>query len=207
MANDITDTSETAEAEWDGEGPPGDRGEDISATREVTDDKIQFHVQMRGYTQAAMDDLIVEAAARLIVGRHNEKAVAKLIETKCIELLTQKATGALDKVTSEIIDQPLTPSFGEKKPVTMREFLGLYGREYLTQMVGSDGKPTTDSWHKQARMEWIVSRAMDAKFTTDIEKATNGAVREIRTVIEARHKSMLASEKARMLEAVTKLLA
>lgn len=182
----------------------------MNATREP-DKGISFHVQMQGYTQAAMDELIVEAAARLVIGRRGDSALAKQIEGRCIQLVTQQANEALSTVTKDIIDQPLTPAFGDKKPVTMREFIGLTGREYLSEKVDRDGKPaTSDHWGRstnQTRIEWLVDQAMKREFKREIEAATNAVISEVHKTIRAAHDAFLAEEKARLREALAKLTA
>lgn len=181
----------------------------INATHEP-DKGISFHVQMQGYTQAAMDELIVEAAARLIVGRRNETTLAKLIEERCIQLVTMQANEALSTVTKDIIDQPLTPAFGDKKPVTMREFIGLTGREYLAERVGNDGKVVTDSWgrsNSQTRIEFLVNATMQRQFKAEIEKATSAAISEVQKSVRDAHAAFLAAEKTRLREALSKLTA
>lgn len=208
---EITSTSDMAEAEWDGDSEPDDVRSDIVATTEPEGRGIEFAVSMRDYTMRDMEALIVEAAAQMIVGRRGEREMAKAIEQRCIELIDAKARAALDAVTTEIIDQPVTPSFGDKKPVTMREFIGLTGRAYLTEIVGHDGGPPSDSYRRSsdnmARVAWLVQRAMDAKFKAEIEKATNAAVAEVRAAIHAQHAALIAAEKQRFAEALAKLTA
>lgn len=204
--NEIIDTDEMAEEAWDGDPESEGAPEDMSATKEPESGPgIEFHVQMRARTMEALDDLIVEAAARQILGVFGKTTIAKEIEDKCLVLLNEKATKALDAVTTEIIDQPMTPSFGDKKPVTMREFLALYGREYLTARVDRDGKPATSGYGSYgARMEWLVARALDHRFKAEIEKATNAAIGEIQTAIRAQHAALIAVETARIREAIAK---
>lgn len=209
--NEITNTGDIAMAAYDG-NPMYDDGPaevpHLNATHEP-EPGISFHVQMQGYTKSAMDGLIVEAAAQLIVGRHNKNEIAKAIEAKCIELLTAKADAALQGVTAAIIDQPLTPNFGDKKPVTMREFIGLTGREYLTERVDRDGKPSSGGWGSSTftRIELLVSQFMERKFKTEIEKATSAAIREVQDAIKASHAALLEAEKARLREALAKVSA
>ncbi len=208
MSGEIASTHDVAEAEWDGQSEPQDVRSDIVATVEAENKGIEFHVSMRDYTQRDMEELIVEAAARTIVGRHNDRELARKIEAKCIELIDAKATNTLEKITAEIIDQPLTPQWiSDKKPVTMREFLGLYGREYLTQIVDHEGKPTAGGWgssNAAPRMDRIVAKLMDAKFKSEIEKATNAAIREVQTELAARHNAILEAEKTRFRDALAK---
>lgn len=208
MSNQITSTDEMAESAWDGQSEPDETGEDIVATKGPEGDGIEFHVSMRRYTKQAMDDLIVEAAAQLIVGRHNKNEFAKVIEQRCIQLLSEKANEALSKVTTEIIDQPLTPSFGDNKPVTMREFIGLTGREYLSARVGPDGKVATDSWGRSngvSRMEWLVGHFMERKFKDEIEKATTAAIISVQAAVKAQHEAFIEGEKERFRKALERV--
>lgn len=209
-SNEITSTSDIAESEWDGQSEPGDVGSDIVATRTPEGRGIEFTVSMRDYTQRDMEGLIIEAAAQLIVGRRNEREMAKIIEAKCIELVAKRADAALAEVADTIIDQPLTPSFGDKKPVTMREFIGLTGREFLCAQVDGSGNPTaSNGWgsNSRPRIEYLVSKYMDRRFVNEIEKATNAVISEIRASIKARHDALLAAEKKRFGEALAKITA
>ena len=201
---DITSTAEIAETEWGGHSEPSDVATDMVATTEAEGHGIEFHVSMRDYTQRDMEALIIEAAAMQIVGRFGDKQIAHTIEAKCIELINAKATKALESVTTEIIDQPLMPNFGDKKPVTMREFLGLYGREYLTEKVDHDGKVGSGNWNSTSvpRIEWLVGRYMDRTFKTEIEKASNAAIAEIQNRFAAKHKALIEAEMTRVREAL-----
>lgn len=207
---EITSTSEMAEAEWDGDSEPGEVGSDIVATTEPEGRGIEFNVSMRSYTMRDMDALIVEAAAQLIVGRRGERQMAQAIEQKCIELIDAKARKALEAVTTEIVDQPITPTFGDKKPTTMREFIGLTGREYLSERVDRNGRPRghreySDYGDHFPRLEWLARKAMEEKFKAEIEKATNTAIVEVRAAVKAKHEALIAAEKARLAEALAKL--
>lgn len=206
---EILNTGDIAEADWDRDEEPGEVRSDIVATTEAEGRGIEFHVSMRDYTQRDMEALIIEAAAMQIVGRRNDREIAKAIEAKCIELINQKATAALASVTTEIIDQPMTPNFGDKKPTTMREMLGLYGREYLTERVGNNGEPITDSYGRstaQSRLQWIVGQQMAATFKKEIAAATNAVINEVTAAIREQHKAFLEAEKARLREAIAHTL-
>ena len=175
-------------------------------------ERLEFFVQMRGYTLREMDALIVEAAARQVVGNRNDNALAKEIEGRCIALTTEKVDAKLATVTAEIVDQPMIPAFGSsKEPVTMRDFMALCGRQYLAEMVGNDGKPVTgDSYYRNnsmPRMQYLVRQALDLKFKKDIEAATNAAIREVQAAIKADHDALLQAEKKRLREALTKAVA
>lgn len=205
---EITSTHDMAESEWDGGSEPGEVASDIVATTEPEGKGIEFSVSMRDYTMHDMEALIVEAAAKMIVGRHNDRELAKTIEAKCIEQITAKADKALSAVTTEIIEQPLIPNFGDKKPVTMREFIGLTGREYLTEKVDRDGKPYTGGWgggEARTRLQNIVSDYIGRHFKSELEKATNAAVSEVQSAIRVQYEAFLTAEKARFRDALAKV--
>lgn len=207
MTDAIIDTQEMAEmCDFDEDQSPR---ADLAATAESDPAaKIEFHVQMTSWTLSDMESLIVEAAARTIVGKVDRPTeLAKQIENRVREMLIQKADARLDAVTSEIIDQPVTPTYGDKKPVTMREMIGLYGREYLTQVVNSDGNLTTDYYNvKKPRMQWLTERALDAKFKAAITNATAAAISEVQREIRATHETFISEEKARMRAAWAKAM-
>lgn len=210
MSNEITSTHEIAEADWDGRSDPQDVDTNMVATKEAEGKGIEFHVSMRSYTQRDMEDLIVEAAARVIVGNYGSNVIAKKVEERCIALVTAMADKHLAGVTAEIIDQPVTPKFpfiskGDEKPVTMREFIGLTGRAYLEARVNDAGKPSTDSWRTKPRIQHLAEIHMQRAFETEIEKATNAAIAEIKNAITAQHKAFLDAEKARFREAMAKV--
>ena len=199
----ITDTAEIAEGDWVPGEEPGDVENDMTATRMPENGKdLEFHIQMRRHTMRDFEDLVIEAAARQIIGRFSDGTIAKRIEARCAELLHEKATAALEGVTAEIIDQPVTPSFGGKEPVTMRELIGLYGREYLQQKVDRDGN-RTKAFHSPNRIQFIAERALEQKFKTEIEKATRTAIAEVQKAVQAEHKALIDAEKARFLKALT----
>jgi hypothetical protein len=181
-----------------------------ATTKSDPDAKIEFHVQMRAWTQRDMEELVIEAAARQLVGRNaGDGALAKAVQEAAIRQITARADEKLASVAADIIDQPvLVGPISSKEPVTLREMIGLYAKEYLTEKVGSDGKPD-DSYYardrNKARITWIVERALDSKFKTEIEKATNAAIREIQAAIHEQHKALLAAETARLREALAKV--
>lgn len=212
MTNEITSTAEMAEQDWDGRSEPSDVDSDIVATWEPEGKGFEFHVSMRDYTMRDMEALIVEAAANLMVGKVGNDRLAKMIEAKTIELVTQKADRALDAVTAEIIEQPLMPKYSYGKadaaPVTMREFIGLTGRQYLTEMVDSHGKVSERrGYNEKARIQHLVEKYMEVAFKREIEKATNEAIGEVQRAIKASHEAMLAAEKKRFHEALAKVAA
>lgn len=205
---EITSTHELAEQTWDPEEEPKDVRSDLVATSKAEGKGIEFHVSMRDYTKMDMEGLIVEAAAMQLVGKFGNDRLAKEIEERTITLVTEKADRALASVAADIIDQPLTPKYNFAKasevPVTMREFIGLTGRDYLMAYVDSSGKPTTDRHYGRTRIQHLVESYMSRHFKNEIEKATNAAIAEVRNQLAAAHKAFLDAEKARFREALEK---
>lgn len=183
----------------------------MEARKEPEGNGIEFHVAMTSWTLRDMEDLIVQAAAQQIVGRIGKEPLAKMIEAKCIELVSQKCNAHLEKVTAEIIDQPIIPAgYGAKDPVTMREFIGLTGRAFLTEKVDYNGAPSKDSWNSRdsrTRVQYIVEQNMNAAFQKEIKEATSAVTMEVRAAIEAQHKAFFEAEKARFREALEKVTA
>jgi hypothetical protein len=181
--------------------------EDMAATA-VSDPKaeIEFFVQMRSWTKRDMADLIVEAAAAQMIRGFGDKKFSKLIEDRAISAITEKADAKLAAVSEAIIDQPLTPEFGAKAPVTMREFIGLYAKEYLTERVDSEGKPSKGGWgsNTYTRVELILQRLFDRKFKAEIEKATSSAILQVKEELRAAHAAVIAEEMARFRSALAK---
>lgn len=209
MTTEIMNTADLAELDAFASDEPRNDLNDMVATKEQPPTGISFHVSMQGYTMRDMEDLIIAAAAKQIIGmRWDGNQLLKLVEQKCMEMVAEKATAALASVTAEIIDQPMTPSFGDKKPVTMREMLQLFGREYLEAQVDRDGKPHLAGSYSTpfgTRMEWLVWKALSSKFKTEIERTTNDVVREVQGAIKAHHEKVLKAEKTRFLSALQAL--
>lgn len=181
---------------------------DMAATEQSdADAKIEFHVQMRSWTLRDMESLVIEAAARQLVGRNaSDGSLAKAVQEAAIRQITERADAKLATVSAEIIDQPVMAGPGSKEPVTMRDMIGLYANEYLSATVDRDGKPAQSGsyYGGRARIVWIVERALDSKFKAEIEKATSAAIREIQTRVAAEHKALIDTETARLRAAIAK---
>jgi hypothetical protein len=183
--------------------------ESLSATTESDPQaKIEFHVQMRDWTIRDMEEMIIEASARQIVGRSNNTDLAKKIQDRVIDLTNQRLNERLSGITTDILSQPvMTPGYGAQKAVTMAEYIGLTSTAYLAEMVGSDGNPTTSSYSRQTRAQYLVERAMQVKFKREIEAMTNACISEVQKAIHAHHQALLATEKQRLLDALAKVTA
>lgn len=197
---DIIDSGDVAESNGEDE-----RTSDLLASTDEKPDGISFHVQMRAWTARDMEELIVEAAARMIVGRSGESRLTKLIEERAIAILTEKANAILSRVADDVLNHTVTKEpFAKGQPVTIGEMLGMLGREYLQQIVDSTGKVSTSSYDycRDSRIAKIVSKAMEGRFAKEIEAETNKTLSEVRGAIKASHVALVEKEKARFLAAL-----
>ena len=210
--NVIMDTGDLAEIKGGADGFDAVESS-MEARKTAEGNGIEFHVAMTSWTLHDMEALIVQAAAQQIVGKFGGERLAKEIEAKTISLVTAKADKALEAVTAEIIDQPVLPkgySYGKPSgdPVTMREFIGLTGRQYLSERVDNYGKVNErSSYNEQSRIVYLVQKCMEATFEKEIKAATNALILEVRQAVEASHKAFIETEKARLREALAKVMA
>jgi len=208
MSNEIIDTGDIAYAQLGTNDEPTEPRSNMVATKEPEGKGIEFHVSMRSWTQRDMEELIVEAAARVVVGEYGNNKLAKLVEERCIAIVTAQADKHLAGVAADVLDRPIIPKYPYQKPdaqpMTMREFIGLTGRDYLESRVDNSGNQTTDRHYSKPRLQHIVEVAVHRSFKTEIEKATNAAISEIQKAIKAQHDAFLDAEKKRLREALTK---
>ncbi len=208
---DIIDTSDIAQGqaedglrEWDDELQTS-----AVASHEEKPGGISFHVQMRDWTVNDMEELIIEAAARMIVGRTSDNKLSQQIEARALALITERADARLSTIASDVLGTTLTPKgYDQKTPVTIGETLGMLGREYLELKVLSDGKLPDGYYDKdraKKRIEWIVQELLVGKFEDELKASSDVFIREIRADVKARHEAALAAEKARIVEALAKL--
>lgn len=196
----IIDTSDLAEINGQ------DNVDTSMAATEAPDPKgISFHVSMRDWTLEQMEELVIEAAARKLLGKMTDTNLAKQIEAKLLADVMARADAKIAAIASDVMGHVLTPtSYGQKTPVTIGETLAFLGREYLDQHVNSEGKPTVrDSWNKaETRLEYFVRKGMAGRWDEEIKTATNAVVKQVRDEITARHKEVLATESKRMHDAL-----
>lgn len=182
---------------------------DMTATEAPTDDPLQFHVQMNGWTLRQMEALVVEAAARMMVDKLMRGDIGKQVQARTIEMVTERINAKLEPICENIINQPVM--IGGKTAGTLADMIGLTANDYLSQIVDSSGKTKAeaggDSWSFRAegkRIEWIARRALDVKFKREIEAASNAAVSQAQAAIKAEHAAIIAAEKARIKAALEK---
>lgn len=197
----IIDTDEIAQAKSDGSDEPVEAISSMDATTEPAPTGISFHVQMRGYTQEDMEELIVEAAARIIVGRSGETRIAKAIEARVVEAIRERADAVVGKIAADVMNHTLQgATTWQASPGTVGQVLGMLGREYLEQKVTDDGKPfdNVSHWRKDAmtRAEYIARQHVSQTFAKELDAASREVVKEMTKAVKDRFAAMLDAKKA-----------
>lgn len=201
----IISTEDIAYSKIEDSEEPGGASLAMDATTEPVNKGIEFHVSMRSHTMADMEELIVEAAAQQLIRSMKATDFDKLVKDRVIALITERIDKHLLTVTADIVNQPITPAYGAgKDPVTIAQFIGLAGRDYLTSRVGSDGR--SDGWgDKISRLEYIVRGLINKKFESELAQATTAALADIRTQVQKQHEAILEAQKKRFQEALDKV--
>lgn len=201
--NVILDDGNLSELEGRDEEDGIGHGLTATETSEAPDRRgIEFFVQLKHYQFDDIETAIVHAAASQLLGRQSDRAMAKAIEERCLELLSAKIDAALEPVVKDVLDRPmLADPYSKKDPVTLREFIGLVGRDFLETRVDSQGKPST-STYDTPRIQRLVSELVSRDFQTEITKETRNIVNEVRTAIKSEQTKILNAEKQRVLDAV-----
>lgn len=207
---EILNTSNIEEDKSDSSDEPNDVRSDLTAQDEPASKKRQldFHVTMNDYTFDDMEELIVEAAALKLLGRHNQSKLGKDIEAKILLAISGRVNEVLADKTLDLMDQPLTFIEG-KDPLPLREHVAFLGKTYLEDKVDVEGKLITNSWSGKSsmtRLEWIIMARMRDVFQKEIAAATNGMITEIRNAMHVEHKAFLQAEVSRFREGIKKAI-
>lgn len=210
--NVILDTGEIALDNTEPGTEPHDSDTDMQAVHQPTQERMSFHVEMKGYTLSDMDDLIVQAAAQQIIGKFGSGILSKKIEERVITMMTEKVDAHLSTVTTDIMNQPMTPAYGKKEHVTLGEFIGLCGKDYLATAVDDSGKPDSksgyfDSRRSQPRAQFLISKVITSKLDKEISSPVDAAVAEIKKAAQIKIDQIVADHKARLSAALAKVAA
>lgn len=192
-----------------------DEREECSSRIEATDEPqqggINFHVSMRDYTMKDMEELIIEAAARQLLGRFSDKLLAKVIEEKVMAAMVARADAQLERIANDVMGHVLTPAaYSQKQPVTIGETLAHLGREYLEQKVTTDGKPGSEAWHGSQlikRIDYIARQAFEHKLTKELADATREASRTAVAEVKALYANVVTAETDKLRSAINAALA
>jgi hypothetical protein len=200
----ITSTEEIAEE--DGREECDSR---IEATEEPQKGGINFHVSMRDYTMADMEELIIEAAARQIIGRSADSKLAKAIEERVLAAVVAKADERIARIANDVMGYVLTPThYAQKAPVTIGETLAHLGREYLEQNVTTSGElPNRDGRYYDRgslmkRIDWIVKQAFEKALLTEVQKATAEASKAAAAEVRQTYANVVKDETDKLRTAI-----
>ena len=205
--NKIIEGQEIAEqiaeetGEWEGEGLQELSDMDATEGPVSPPSRMEFHVQMGGYTLSALEGVIIEAAAAQL-SRKLPSDVNKRVQEEAIKMADKAITDKLAPIAKDLFDQPiLTDKFVTKKAdqaLTLREYIGLVGREFLTMKVDHEGKPAGNFERGEPRINRIVSDVLDERFAADIKAAFEELRKEARAALDAKLNAAIAEERERL---------
>lgn len=164
---------------------------------------MDFHVQMRSYTLANLEQVIIEAAAKQV--RTGLPAnTDKLIQEKAIELADKAITAKLEPITRELFDQPmLSTRYREKEPLTLSEYIGLVGKDFLTTRVKRDGTPTTSSYdHGEPRINRIIAEVLEKRFQKEISEAFADLRNHVKARLDVELNAVIEAERKRLADSL-----
>ena len=94
--------------------------------------------------------------------------------------------------------------------MTMRDLIGLHGREYLEQKVTSDGKPYRSGEHYGGpfgtRVEWIVAQQINGLFKNEVERATREMIANVKNEFKKAHDALLQEQISNIKTALSKVM-
>ena len=196
MANDLIMDSGNL-AEITGHGTDEDEAlSDLTATKSADPDTMDFHVQMRGYTMRDFETMVVHAAAQQLMGGRTFKAE---IEAKAVEIASAKMNARLTDALKDVMG--MTVSKRGAEPVTLGQMIGMEAKDYLTQPVGRDGKPNTDSWGSRGtpRIAYLVQQFVADHFAKEIKAGMEAMLAEVKAHAKAKLDQTIQAERERIL--------
>lgn len=175
---------------------------DITATKSEDKEVMDFHIQMRGYTMHDFEAMVVEVAAKQLLQNTSEGSLAKKIEGRVVELTNQKINDALMPISKEIMEMPMIPEkFGKsKEPITIAEYVGLIGRDFLTTKVNREGKRAGTYDHGEPRINWLIAEVLDKRFEKEVSAATANLKKEMKEAASEALSKLINDERQHIME-------
>lgn len=198
--NTILDAGNLAEAL--GRGDEYDQTSDLTSTHEPESQGMSFHVQMNGYTLGDFEEMVVRTAADLLLNSGaNDNRLKKIVEERAIAMIGAKTDAHLDLVSTQVMNQQMMA--GGKDALTIAEYIGLVGRDYLTTPVDRDGNPAK-GWADKGtpRIERIVATVMDKKFKSEIADGLSALTKELKAMAATKLDALIAEERERVAQAL-----
>ena len=173
---------------------------DMTATEKPDETTMDFHIQMRGYTMSDFETYVIEAAAQNIMRNFNRDSMKKDIENRAVVLINEAIDKTLMPITSEFMDQPMLPKYrGKEEVVTLREFVGLCGKDYLTTKVNGKGEVASGQWDRgEPRMNYIIAQIIDKRLKDEISKEVNSMMVDIKAEANKRLNGIINKERERI---------
>lgn len=110
---------------------------DMSAQTEKPDDRLSFTISLNDYTIEVFEQLVVEATARQLLNRVNNKEISIKIEQKIMNTLIEKSNKIIDEITSDVLNRKITNAswYNSGKTETISERLKLLTADYISKNV------------------------------------------------------------------------
>lgn len=173
---------------------------DLTATETEKPNTMDFHVQMNGYTMADFENMVVNAAARQLLGGRTFQAD---IKEKVNEIASSKLN---DRLTAELKDlMNITVMKRGSEDISLRQMIGMEAKDYLTETVNSNGKTTTDSWERRnglTRLQWIASNVFREAFKKELEQAFKDLRTELASAIQNKIKTAIDEQRKQVADAL-----
>lgn len=169
--------------------------------------EMTFEVRLKEYQERDVLDAVVDRAARLIVGNYGQTQIAKEIEARAKAIVAERVDAELAKLTKEFFDQPILAA-KDGPALSIREWVGLAGREFLTQMVNREGKPSDSAWDsRQTRMSYLIGQIVTTRLENELREAVTKAAVEVQGEARKKIDAAISAEKARIRAAFDKVVA
>jgi hypothetical protein len=163
---------------------------------------MDFHVQMRGYNLDTLETIVIEAAAKQIA-RGLGDDVPNRVQDEAIKLASKAIDDKLSPIVSDLFEQPiLSRSYAKEETLTLREYIGLVGSQFLTTKVTRDGEPAGVYDRGEPRINQIISKVLEKRFKKEIEAEFAKLRDEVRDQIASKLDETIESERQRMADSI-----
>ena len=174
---------------------------DLTATKTADPQTMDFHVQMRGYTMADFETMVVQAAAQQLLSGRTFKSE---IQAEAIRQANEKLNSEVAVALNDVMK--ITVTKRGQETITLAQMIGLEAKDYLTQPVNSRGEFDTSGYHnggRQPRVAYLVSEYVKAHFAKEIKAAMDATIADLKSQIAALLAETIKAERERVSRALS----
>ncbi|MBC22312.1 MAG: hypothetical protein CMJ32_00140 [Phycisphaerae bacterium] len=194
----IIDSGKIMEAE--GMTDPEDEFADMTATTEPDEGTMNFHVQMRGYTMSDFETMVVHAAATQLLGGRSFQSE---IKAEAANIASEKVSRELSTAMKDVMS--LTVAKRGNEDVTLSKMIGMEAKDYLTQLVDGQGKPTSGGWgHPDGvpRVQYLAGQYLRENFAKEITEALKAARDDVKAEVSRKIDAAISEERKKIADAL-----